>query len=176
MRYLKIFDEVLSKEFCNELISKFEISGGTRLDTPAFQFSQIVINDNPTIMRVYSTLSPLTRLYVKECGIESYQFPKHFEWETPRIKKYWRPSDKFSDHVDVRDQQSAKRFLSFLVYLNNAPDSPTVFFGESGNIQVEPKVGRVVVFPPLWTYPHKAAPVSDNSKYVMSTYLHYPSS
>ena len=41
------------------------------------------------------------------------------------------------------------------------------------NVSIKPKAGTLVVFPPLWMFPHKGnAPIS-GSKYLLSTYLHY---
>lgn len=89
---------------------------------------------------------------------------------------YRSSSDHFSDHVDVVDKETCKRFLSFLVYLNTTDGGETEFFTSisgSGNIKIQPVAGTVVVFPPLWTYPHKAHPTNSGEKYILSTYLQY---
>ncbi|BCU94503.1 MAG: hypothetical protein CM15mV5_1640 [uncultured marine virus] len=44
-------------------------------------------------------------------------------WEFARIKKYTKNTeDQFAPHVDVGDHASAKRFLAFLVYLNDVEE------------------------------------------------------
>jgi hypothetical protein len=56
--------------------------------------------------------------------------------------------------------------LSDLVYVF---DGETVFdFGH-----VKAKCGRLVMFPPLWMYPHKGSVPISGAKYIMSSYLHY---
>ena len=40
-------------------------------------------------------------------------------------------------------------------------------------LNIEPVSGRVIVFPPTWEYPHLGLPPKNDSKYIMSTYIHY---
>ena len=40
-------------------------------------------------------------------------------------------------------------------------------------LNIEPVSGRVIVFPPTWEYPHTGLPPKNDSKYIMSTYIHY---
>jgi len=38
---------------------------------------------------------------------------------------------------------------------------------------IVPKRGRLLIFPPLWMFPHSGEEVISNTKYILSTYLHY---
>jgi len=98
--------------------------------------------------------------------------PQDFSMEGMRIKCY-RPNgvDQFGLHVDVANQGTATRFLSFLLYLNDS-DAGTEFPLENHTVQA--REGRLCIFPPLWTYPHRGLMPQDGStKYILSTYLHY---
>jgi hypothetical protein len=98
--------------------------------------------------------------------------PHQFSMEGMRIKCY-RPNglDQFKLHVDVADRASSGRFLSFLLYLNDS-DAGTEFPLEGKT--VEAREGRLLMFPPLWTYPHIGhMPKDGSTKYILSTYLHY---
>jgi len=76
----------------------------------------------------------------------------------------------FDTHVDVTDHESSRRFLSFLFYLNDVDvGGETVFEG----VTIQAKTGRLVVFPPLWMFPHVGKSPITNNKYIISTYLHY---
>ena len=76
----------------------------------------------------------------------------------------------FDTHVDVMDYNSARRFLSFFWYLNDVEiGGETRFY----NLEITPKKGTLVVFPPLWMFPHKGEPPLSGEKYLLSTYLHY---
>ena len=73
-----------------------------------------------------------------------------------RVKKY-DVGDSFDTHVDVSDYASARRWLAFLVYLNdNFIGGETEFVDGK---MIHPKTGTVLVFPSLWTFPHAGLPV-----------------
>ena len=103
--------------------------------------------------------------------VDSRVFPSEHAFEQFRIKRYnTGGEDRFDTHVDVADYSSARRFLSFFWYLNDVENGGETEFL---NVSIKPKAGTLVVFPPLWMFPHKGnAPIS-GSKYLLSTYLHY---
>ena len=76
----------------------------------------------------------------------------------------------FDTHVDVQDYASARRFLSFMWYLNDVDSGGKTVFNE---LTIDPKQGKLVVFPPLWMFPHRGEAPDDDPKYILSTYLHY---
>ncbi len=88
-----------------------------------------------------------------------------------RLKRYLtNGEERFDEHVDVVDHSTAIRAVAFLFYLNDN-NGNTVF--PLHDLNIEPKRGRVLVFPPTWEYPHSGLPPSDTPKYIMSTYIHY---
>jgi hypothetical protein len=106
--------------------------------------------------------------------MDSYQLPKKYSFENIKIKRYLPNSpDQFKPHVDVGNYESAKRFLAFIVYLNDN------FSGGETNIltynkEIKPKKGSLLVFPPLWTHFHQGKPItSGNPKYILGSYLQY---
>jgi len=78
--------------------------------------------------------------------------------------------EMFDTHVDVMDYPSARRFLSFMWYLNDVDNGGKTVFTD---IEIVPRKGQLVVFPPLWMYPHRGEPPISCPKYILSTYLHY---
>ena len=100
--------------------------------------------------------------------------PTKVLFEQLRIKKYEPGTeDQFDLHCDIQDHQSAKRYLAFLCYLNEDFTGGTTEFPYH-ELTIQPKTGRVLVFPPTWQYPHRGLPVIEGEpKYIMSTYLHY---
>ena len=109
--------------------------------------------------------------YKEDVG--SKYIPPFKELEQFRIKRYLtNGNERFDEHVDVTDFDSSIRAVAFLFYLNDN-DGNTLF--PLHNLNIEPVSGRVVVFPPTWEYPHQGLPPKSNSKYIMSTYVHYGS-
>ena len=59
-----------------------------------------------------------------------------------------------------------------LFYLNSVPVGGQTTFPQHGET-FRPTQGYVTVFPPTWEYPHTGESPISNTKYIMSTYLHY---
>ena len=90
------------------------------------------------------------------------------------MKRYDPKVDKFDLHVDTFDTVSSLRFLSVFWYLNDVEEGGETHF-PGLNYYVKPKQGSALVFPPLWLFHHAGlAPIS-GPKYIMHTYLHWPS-
>ena len=112
--------------------------------------------------------------YVKNTGKYIYHedgrvFPTDHAFEQFRIKKY-NPGgeDRFDTHVDVIDHSTARRYLAFLWYLNDITDGGETEFQD---FKVRPEAGKLILFPALWTYPHRGnVPISDD-KYIMTGWL-----
>ena len=177
---IKVYDNVLSKDVCDSLISFFEENKDKheKIDNDKCpSFTQINFTENHKVdnnieelhKKVLSKVLEHKKLYYEY--IDSRCFPEKNSFEQFRIKKYLNNKEElFDTHVDVKDYSSARRYLSFLFYLNDVEEGgETIFTG----MEIKPKVGRLLVFPPLWMYPHKGCIPTSNEKYIMSTYLHY---
>ena len=140
--------------------------GGNINSLPAFGFTDISYSLNE--------VSPpsVSFKYKKDCNIKEKQWPERFGFEEIRFKRYL-PNDKdeFKEHVDVGDYNSARRFLVFFLYLNNNFDGRTSF--SEYDMQVYPKAGRLLMFPPTWTYLHAGFKPKLEPKYIIGSYLHY---
>ena len=113
--------------------------------------------------------------FMKNLNIKDIHFPPVIDMENIRIKKYMpNDEDQFKVHVDVVRSMgdSAKRFLVFILYLNDVEDGGHTMFPKP-NIWVKPRAGRLLVFPPFWTHPHAGLKPLSGPKYVMMSYLHY---
>ena len=113
--------------------------------------------------------------FMKNLNIKDLDFPPVIDMENIRIKKYMpNDEDQFKVHVDVVRSMgdSAKRFLVFILYLNDVEDGGHTMFPKP-NIWVKPRAGRLLVFPPFWTHPHAGLKPLSGPKYVMMSYLHY---
>lgn len=85
--------------------------------------------------------------YFKQLNLTDF-IPK-YGFEEVRIKKYDADCNcRFDPHVDVSNADSAKRFLIFILYLNDHEGGHTTF--TALNKSVKPKAGRLLCFPPTW--------------------------
>ena len=178
--YISVYDDVLKPNQCQHLIDKFEDSKHQWIKTELKDhrsFTEININLNTDwkeyVDIVYNTLRPYVEKYIKDNNIDKVkQWPEKFGFEQIRFKKYEvNNTDEFQEHVDVMDYASAKRFLVLFLYLKDNEAGHTSF--PEYDLKVEPKVGRLLMFPPFWTHPHQGEKVIKGTKYQMMTYLHY---
>ena len=174
-RYCEVYQDAIPANVCKLLIEQFEYSDNKqRLDDKGYPtFTQVNINQE------YPTMVPPLVMYVKDV-VQRYHrdYPEYTKYipvlrslEEFRVKRYNENSeDRFDEHVDVADIQSANRQLAFLFYLNGNFDGGQTQFNDGS--RVTPHTGSVLVFPPFWLFPHAGLPVTKGTKYIMSTYIH----
>ena len=178
-KYIQVYDDVLSKDQCNEIIEKFEQSSELHKRTvkPGHRyFTELNTSQSKdwqsVSTNIFSILRPQVERYRLDCNITHNQWPDNFGFEQMRIKKYEADGvDEFQQHVDVGDYTTARRFLVFFLYLKDNEGGETSF--SEYDIKVKPKAGRLLMFPPTWTYLHTGHKPKLESKYIIGSYLHY---
>lgn len=169
---VKTYDEVWEEE--QEKIRKLSLcSNCTQCDcnrVDIMQHSKFE-RDKIIVSNMFNSVIPT---YKKDTLIQNFQLPDLYGFENIKIKKYTVGTEQqFRDHVDVADHASAKRFLAFMVYLNDDFEGGETVFNLS-ELTIKPKKGMLLMFPPLWTYLHHANKVTaGNSKYFIGSFLHY---
>ena len=177
---IQVHNNALEPEICDSLISIYESLSDRheRYDEdkkPSFTQLNLTqsVELSPDIHRIHTHLIQKTYQYrdMYYEYIDKRVFPDSHAFEQFRIKKY-NPGgdDMFDTHVDVVDHTTARRFLSFFWYLNDVEVGGQTVFSD---LTIDPRRGKLVVFPPLWTYPHRGDPPVSSPKYIISTYLHY---
>jgi len=170
--YIKVYDNVLTETECKDYIELFNSSQSQTYDTPGYKFDQLNLNE--------AGVHGAAQGFIKKClpSIQSYiisvnkkEFIPFNGFEQVRIKKYTvGTNQRFDTHVDVLDHASARRSLVFMLYLNDN-DGCTYFPGL--DYTVTPKAGRLLVFPPLWLYPHGGQEPTNHDKYIIMSCVHY---
>ena len=180
--YIKCYDGLFEHSFCQATIDTFnaaEFSYTDREQRPSFNelnVSKRYVAKDPTWSPVQKTLTntfcDAVDLYMADLGV-SNDFPAEYAFEEHRIKMYQNNEyDQFKDHVDVQDYNSARRFLVLFLYLNSVGLGGETNFPRL-DYAVQPKCGRILIFPATWQYRHAGLmPVSDK-KYIVGSYLHY---
>lgn len=166
---------------CRTMIKKFnESTNIVKRETDKYKFQELNISQDRRFESETKYLeqanSRLFDLYTKTLGVK--YFPEQYTFEEFRMKKYMPNSaDVFDWHVDVGDHTSSKRFLVFLYYLNTVTvGGETAFDWDESNIEsvkVQAIEGGVVMFPPVWLFPHKGMRPISGPKYIISSYAHY---
>jgi hypothetical protein len=183
--YIMVLDNVLSKETCEILIDAFDktedlVIRDSKWNQDYKSFKEINLTTNPEFAEAqqvfYDKTQEIYDFYKKHCKVEF--FPEQIGFEDVRMKRYdANDLDQFGWHTDVGDYASARRFLVMFYYLNDVEEGGETIFNDKINneinLTIKPKQGRIVVFPPMWMYPHKGMKPISGSKYIVSTYCHY---
>jgi hypothetical protein len=78
-------------------------------------------------------------------------------------------AEKFQLHFDAVNHLSS-RYLVLLWYLNDVAAGGETRFPQL-ELSVDPRAGRLLMFPPYWMYQHEGLPPQSGEKYILSAYL-----
>jgi len=174
--YVKVYDDALPVDYCNQLIQDFESHTRKKYqDDDIKRFTEI------NIMQAGWNYAPLIAAFQRyqhrywdECGLDDRHIQPDFNWEEIRMKRYLPHVDEFRPHVDTYNAASMRRFLVYFWYLNNVDDGgETEIYGLDRPIRVQPRQGRLIVFPTTWQYLHAGRIPRSGPKYIIGGYLHY---
>lgn len=177
-KYVKVYDNVISRSFCDHLINKFHNNKDRweTHDNEVYTFNQINLIDNKDLFE--DEINQLMEVYQKsieqylfDCKIITAQFPEEYGFEAIRMKHYRANVGKFSPHVDASNLKDIIRFLVFFLYLDEGDGGQTILYDQE--IAVDRQPGRLLMFPPTWTYPHAGQMPTGNDKHIIGSYLHY---
>ena len=178
--FIGVYDDALSSEECEELISFFESSpkmqGGVRKIGEGFQIDPklksnielngIGVSDTPII-------SERIRKYVSKY-VEEYQSLTHIypcdlvEEYTFQKFQYYGDGYKVWHTEHIPPEPMNRRVLVWMFYLNNAK-SGTQFIHYP---TVQAKKGRLIIWPSAFTHTHRSEP-NKGLKYIMSGWISY---
>jgi prolyl 4-hydroxylase len=183
---VKVYDDVLSASLCKSIIQKFESHPKQQVTTyleDHRSFTEININQNIVSWKkefdtLFGTMQKYLVQYKNDVGVDDRSWPEQMGYEQLRMKRYLpNGKDDFKFHVDVQDHASARRFLVYFWYLNDVAEGGETAFQLNRNVEpklkVQPKAGRLLMFPSLWTHPHIGVMPISNTKYIIGGYLHY---
>lgn len=170
-------DDAISLRSCEQIINLFGNNPGKERIEKGGTSNYIQLNIS---QHLPDLVDPISESVVNH--LEQYEkkfknfatfFPEDICLEEFRIKCYDSLKRDRSDlHVDVTNQDSSVRLLTFFYYLNDDFTGGETIFPDHDLI-IKPKRGSLIIFPSTWQYPHKETPVKTGKKYIMSTYLHY---
>ena len=175
--YIRVYEDVLDKSFCNFVIKKFEsnIMQHEIIKDSGMSFTQVDFgkHDNWDVENnlIFNTLMQCVGKYANDCKIKNV-WPKTQGYESLRIKRYLPGGkDEFQEHVDVMHLETARRFLVMFLYLSDNDEGQTVF--PEQDFTSNCKQGNVLIFPPLWPWRHAGKKPVVIPKYIVGSYLHY---
>ena len=176
--FIKVYDNALTEEECHKLIEIFETGRDkTKLNNNYQKFTQYWVSESGHLQFFENIKNKMTKCHLDYGSYLSSRldyeaiFPSKYVFESLKIKKY-EPELKqeFRKHIDTLTEGSSKRFLSSLIYLNDVKEGGQTAFND---VTINARQGRLVLFPPLWMFPHAGKIPITNIKYILTTYLRY---
>jgi len=102
-------------------------------------------------------------------GLAGYCWP--LEDTGFQVQRYEEGHGFYTEHIDGGPFGETKdRFLVIILYLNDVEVGGATTFPQH-NLSVQPKAGRVVIFPVHWLYPHKGDIPLSGHKTIVTTFI-----
>lgn len=176
-------DEVLSPEFCQELIEKFEdcpdkgpgqtLSG---YNPNSKTTTDLMLSGHPNFTEedrtLYLSLSLNLRDYMGQLKYRPWKGPFG---DTGYNMQRTEPGQFFNWHTDffADPWKNTVRVFTFIWYLNdiNGPGGYTEF---CNGLTVQPKTGRFLVFPSDFANMHRGVSPEKETKYIVTGWFHQP--
>ncbi len=174
--YVQVYEQALAPDACAALIAQFEASPHLqeRLHTEhSYRFTEINVSRHwPQVeQQIFHIMTQGMRRYWQKLEIGPC-WPTKVGFEKLRLKRYVPGGvEHFPPHVDVMRAEESRRFLTAILYLNDPGGGETIF--PKLDLTVTPAPGRMLVFPPLWLFPHAGLPPRDRPKYILHRYMWY---
>ena len=186
----------LSKELCNDIITKYEKEEKTRYEgVTQGGLNKLLKNTTDFIIPIdgdnewYNIYKLLEVELTKNVILYTKQF-EHIDFNDDKnniyhvipsnklsvskfmIQRYIKSVGKYVYHNDFRIDWEKKsyRVLTFLFYLNTVQEGGDTEIW--GNYKIKPETGKLLLFPASWSFPHCGkTPISDN-KYIITGWLY----
>jgi hypothetical protein len=186
MNFIEIYDNVLTKEQCNAIVSWFE-EQSHKIKGLTYDYNGKLKVDNSfksdiEIPETYlsADILPSQLIYPALCdGIERYK-QKYIssidvmnQWRVDdeyNLQKYDGEEDGFKKwHCESAGLTSCHRILAWMIYLNQA-QSGTEFVHYR---TVRPRTGRLVIWPASWTHVHRSQLPNRGLKYIATGWVSF---
>ena len=115
----------------------------------------------------------LTKLPYQEHFPGGYLFFDSTFYECLNVQKYEKGVGHYNAwHIETGNFQMSRRMFAFILYLNDVEEGGETELLYSG-IKIQPKKGRLLIFPSTFPYVHKGHMPISNDKYILTTWLSF---
>jgi len=177
----------LTKKTCNDIIDVFEslkchhqlgfVGPNNKTDINLknciyFDLFNLLSEDfnNTLINEIKNNL----KVYVNKCSTNTLinEWYNQISFDTFLIHKYIKNNGKFRYHHDFFIESKIKKYriLNYMWYLNDVHEGgETEFFG---SYLIKAEIGKMIIFPSDWMFPHCGKTPISNDKYVLTGWLY----
>jgi hypothetical protein len=181
--FIGIYENVISKERCQEIIDKMENHiennpleirhGNTQFKTNEIGRNDYQIFANKVFGGVSQEINKALEVCTKTYMDEFFVLKNVTSLRNDEIKLQRTPprGGYHVWHCEVDSRKHSDRVLAWTLYLNDIPDGEgeTEFLWQG--IKVKPKAGAISIFPAAFTHSHRGNPVYSCDKYIATGWL-----
>ena len=155
---LQKYGEVVDNNDNHEVVLDFKIATQSTVPIDSPMFGLITKINHLAYDKVLERipLAPREDIYFRDYSVRIYEKNKGV----------------FKPHIDQHSGATSTRIFTFILYLNDVDEGGETEF-PSFNIKVNPKKGKVLVFPANFLFPHQGNVPISNSKYIATSFLNY---
>jgi hypothetical protein len=185
--FIGVFDDVVSKEYCKDVVNYFEYvknasltstrqqdEGVPRLkkDDSTYFFQDEMIKEyqlqNTHILREanFGITDCINAYFAKYDALESV----HYGMYSYRLQKTEIGGGYHVWHNEKGNLENQHRLLAVIIYLNDVDEGGETEFLYYPR-RVQPKAGRVLLCPGEFTHTHRGNPPISNEKYIITTWI-----
>jgi hypothetical protein len=184
-QHIRVYENVLSKEYCESLIDKYEQTNASRkgealfrdkveeIEVPTFDLTDPDYNADAWNLwqNVDDQISEFSDMILSEYF--NHYMVEPYEYAYCGCKMLYYPPLSHSplhydDELVARDGGSigVARPLTLVVFLNDNFEGGELVFPDQ-NVIIKPKQGAIAVFPASFMYPHTTVPTCGKQRYVL---------
>ena len=172
--------QALAKEFCNDVITRFEHH---KEDQYQGRIGQMADEDNSIkrstdlVVSGKSHWHDVDRALFKSLGVAIREFRNQFPFFNGPFKdmgyglQRTSPGEFYHWHIDGGSHDFSHRQLVAIWYLNDVagPGGETEFLTQ--DVKISPEQGKLLLFPPFWTHEHRGIELTAGVKYIATTWV-----
>jgi len=197
MKFIKVFNNVFDKEFCDGVIKIIDTSIDYGLSRK--RFNPIVV-DHQTELNSFLLSPELTsendlvsinscfhsQIFLEKINYLIIEYFKGLQIEMPgtivppvplnMLGQKSSASDSsgyHSWHCETSNLQVSHRALAYTLYLNDVPEGEGETEYLHQGYRHQPKMGDVVIWPAAFTHIHRGNPVYSVDKYIVTGWAHH---
>lgn len=181
--FIYAVDDAISRSDCAAMVEKFEASSEQHYSGRIGESQQLAEDiKKSTDLRIsgredwaeYDALfrDSMRRAIMSLSAIHPFFRSNRFKDMGYNLQRT-REGEYYHWHLDTGPGELSQRVLVALWYLNDVegPGGATEFYHQ--NLSVQPRAGRLMLFPPFWTHLHQNSTLEKGVKYISTTWLCY---
>ena len=170
----------LSAHICAELISRFEAAEDEQYPGRVGQMAtsdQSIKRSTDLVISGKDHWVTLDAALLSSLGAAMGIFKRSFPFFGGRFRdmgyalQRTLPGEFYHWHIDSGSHAFSTRQLVAIWYLNDVPGPGGETEFQHQEVSIRPEQGKLILFPPFWTHPHRGAELQAGVKYIATTWV-----